>query len=368
MVLSEQAGILILDKQSQTNTDQQELENIISSREDGFGAILRRRREAKNMTLRDVVRELHLDEKFIQAIECEDYKQLPVPAFVCGYIRNYARLLGLQHESLVADYKKCVGNQVIEPELRVTKQKQINNSSMQSTFFIFVFKIILFAALVFGSWNLWLYISEHYLKNTQAIDNDVELSIDSPIINAVDDTETLLLPVIDTASSEGTAITTEALQEAIVDTGNIAVEMNETVVELVDEVSTEVEISIETEISPNEAAESIANPESTSNENTNNEPVVIEKVVNVTENTNQLIDKKLILEFSGDSWIKIKDAANKTLSSGTKKSGLILTLEGLRPYSMTIGNATKVKVTIDGQIFDHSAFTNENSIARYTLP
>lgn len=361
MVLSKQAGILILDKQSQINTDQQKLEDIISSREDGFGSILRRRREEKNMTLSDVVRQLHLDEKFIQAIECEDNTQLPAPAFVCGYIRNYARLLDLQHEGLIADYKKSLGEQVIEPELKVTKQKQISNSSIKSTLIILVFKLILLVGLVFGSWNLWLYISEHYLKTSPTIENGTELSINSPVIDSIDnDSETLLLPIIDTASLENAAIETETLQQAAVDSDNIVADMDETVVEVVvDEFSTEVGAPTEIEIPLNAVEESVSETESITNKS-----VVVEEDINISEVT----DNKLILEFSGDSWIKIKDATNKTLSSGTKKSGLVLTLEGQRPYSMTIGNAGKVKVMIDGQIYDHRDFMNENSIARYTLP
>ncbi len=360
MVLSKQAGILILDKQSQINTDQQKLDDIISSREDGFGSILRRRREEKNMTLSDVVRQLHLNEKFIQAIECEDNTQLPAPAFVCGYIRNYARLLDLQHEGLIADYKQSLGDHVIEPELKVTKQKQISNSSIKSTIIILVFKLILLVGLVFGSWNLWLYISEHYLKTSPTIENDTELSINSPFMDSIDnDAETLLLPVIDTASLENAAIETETLQQPVVDSDNIAVEVDETIVEVVVDDVSEVDASIEIEIPSNAVEESVSETESTTSES-----VVVEEDINILEVT----DNKLILEFYGDSWIKIKDATNKTLSYGTKKSGLVLTLEGQRPYSMTIGNAGKVKIMIDGKIYDHRDFMNENSIARYTLP
>ena len=377
MVLSGQAGILILDKQAKQNieqnkSDQQSLKDIISSRENGFGLILKQCRERKNLSLDDIAKKLHLDTKIIQALDNEDYTQLPAPAFVCGYIRNYAKYLGLQPEALIADYKKHSGSEAIEPELKVSKQKKITNSSLQGTFFILLFKLLLLGALVAGSWYLWLYISDNFINNVRQTENAIELTDEltiKPLSNGVedDDPETLLLPAIDNESlneniiqsneSLATIKTSDVLDN---ETSQPALEdVNEPVIELAGS-------AIETEgILPN--GELINDSTNTlSAENIDNKMVQEAEAMEI--NDNPIADNQLILEFSADSWIKIKDATKKTISSGTKKSGTVLNLTGQRPYDMTVGNANKVKISIDGQVFDHSSFINENSIARFTLP
>lgn len=363
MVLSRQAGILILDNQSkqskeQSNTEQQDLQDIILSREDGFGVALKRAREERNLSIGDVAKELHLDKKFIQAIETEDYTLLPAPAFVCGYIRNYAKLIELQPEALIADYKK---GEALEPELKVSKQKRIRDFSIKSTFFLLLFKLLLLLCLVFGSWYLWLYISEHYINVSTTTNDNMELSIEAPITDSLtvfsenDSEEKLSLPVIDNYVTENTVI-----------------EVNENTIDVVDEVTTGEAATgeVATETSLPEVERSFDNVVTivSAENSTDRISTDIDEAAELKESLNIVTNRQLMLDFSGNSWIKIKDANGKTLSSGTQKSGIVLKLEGQRPYDMTIGNAQKVKVYIDGQLFDHSAFINKNGIARFTLP
>ncbi|MGH8662067.1 MAG: helix-turn-helix domain-containing protein, partial [Burkholderiales bacterium] len=57
-------------------------------------------RQAQNLTTADVARRLKLSVWQIEALESGQYHQLPGPMFVRGFIRNYARLLGLDPEEL----------------------------------------------------------------------------------------------------------------------------------------------------------------------------------------------------------------------------------------------------------------------------
>lgn len=58
-----------------------------------LGATLRAAREARGASIEDASRALKLSVAQIQAIEADDYSQLPSPIFVRGFIRTYARLL-----------------------------------------------------------------------------------------------------------------------------------------------------------------------------------------------------------------------------------------------------------------------------------
>jgi len=61
----------------------------------GPGHLLRSAREAAGMSVRDVSAQLRLDERTIAALESDDFSGLPAPTFVRGYLRGYARLLGV---------------------------------------------------------------------------------------------------------------------------------------------------------------------------------------------------------------------------------------------------------------------------------
>ena len=61
----------------------------------GPGARLREAREAANISIDRIATSLLLDPNIIKAIEEDAYDRLPAPAFVRGYLRGYARMLGL---------------------------------------------------------------------------------------------------------------------------------------------------------------------------------------------------------------------------------------------------------------------------------
>ena len=73
-----------------------------AERADGApGALLGAAREAQNLSVADVARQLKLSRAQVEALEAGDYEQLPGPVFVRGFIRNYARLLKLDPEPLL---------------------------------------------------------------------------------------------------------------------------------------------------------------------------------------------------------------------------------------------------------------------------
>ena len=69
-----------------------------------IGARLAAARKACELDQRVVANELHLDLGTIEALENDDKAALPAAIFVKGYLRNYARLVGLPEEEIVSDY------------------------------------------------------------------------------------------------------------------------------------------------------------------------------------------------------------------------------------------------------------------------
>ena len=70
--------------------------------EGGLGAWLRARREARGYDIERVERETRIDRGYVQAIEREQYDLLPAPVYARGFVRGYARYLGLDEEEALA--------------------------------------------------------------------------------------------------------------------------------------------------------------------------------------------------------------------------------------------------------------------------
>jgi len=69
------------------------------------GHVLAAAREAARMTVEEAATQLRLGVRQIQALENDDATALPGPAFVRGFLRNYAKLLGLNSEELLAAHR-----------------------------------------------------------------------------------------------------------------------------------------------------------------------------------------------------------------------------------------------------------------------
>jgi len=90
-----------------------------------YGKRLIAAREARQLSVEDVAAQLNLHHSVISALEQERHDQLPTPAFVRGYLRSYARLLGIDGDELVREYGSSgmqdplpgamVGNEVVQP-------------------------------------------------------------------------------------------------------------------------------------------------------------------------------------------------------------------------------------------------------------
>lgn len=72
---------------------------------DELGHILREARETKGLTLQEVQEETRINTRYLEALENGDYESLPTPVHVRGFLRNYARYLGLDPQPLLDRYE-----------------------------------------------------------------------------------------------------------------------------------------------------------------------------------------------------------------------------------------------------------------------
>jgi cytoskeletal protein RodZ len=90
-----------------------------------FGDNLRRERELRGITLREISEATKISFRFLQALEQDRIDVLPGGLFPRAFVRQYARHLGLDAEKLVAEYLYLHGElpvpekRPVEPRLRV---------------------------------------------------------------------------------------------------------------------------------------------------------------------------------------------------------------------------------------------------------
>lgn len=70
-----------------------------------IGEQLRAQREARGESLRDVENATKIRTRYLAALEADDIKTLPADVYALGFLRSYARHLGLDAEGLVREWR-----------------------------------------------------------------------------------------------------------------------------------------------------------------------------------------------------------------------------------------------------------------------
>ena len=113
------------------------------------GERLREEREKKNLSLEEVSRATKIRPSFLTAIEKGDYNKLPSGTYAHGFVRNYAKYLGLRDNELLALFKREYDE---EKYLKVLPEGLVRRGDFPIRKIIFnrTFKIIIviFVALI----------------------------------------------------------------------------------------------------------------------------------------------------------------------------------------------------------------------------
>ncbi|GAK59438.1 hypothetical protein U27_06423 [Candidatus Vecturithrix granuli] len=72
-----------------------------------FGVFLRKERELRGMTLEEISHQTKVHTRFLEAIELDDFSLLPAKAFAKGFLRSYARMVGLDEELVITNFEYC---------------------------------------------------------------------------------------------------------------------------------------------------------------------------------------------------------------------------------------------------------------------
>ncbi len=100
---------------------------------ESFGARLKREREKKGVTLDDISLNTKIGTRMLRALEDEHFDQLPGGIFNKGFVRAYARHLGLDEDQAIADYLAASGDtppaKIIEPQVAEALEARAQETS-----------------------------------------------------------------------------------------------------------------------------------------------------------------------------------------------------------------------------------------------
>lgn len=91
-----------------------------------FGEELRREREIRGISLKEIADATKVSKRFLEALERNDHRTLPAPVFTRGFVREYARYVGLNVEEIVNRYNfAAASDDRIEKPPNIEKYPQV---------------------------------------------------------------------------------------------------------------------------------------------------------------------------------------------------------------------------------------------------
>ncbi len=280
----------------------------------GSGSLLAAERKKQSRTVEEIADELNLSITQIRTIELDQSEGLPEPTYVRGYIRAYARLLGMDADSVLEHYLNP--NWQRGSRLDDMPRGIGSANEREKTSFFTPAKIV--AIIVVAAILGFLWMTGQF---------DTLLNGDDPQVVGTQS---------QSAPSQGTQ-------------------------------SSSAQSSPVSQVGPgSEETTELNNPALT-----NSEPGVGE----VTAPADSLpaqsinpsgIENRLSLSFSDTSWVDIRDGNGERLAYKSYAQGEDLSVSATTPMSVFIGNAKAVTATLNGDAYDISQF-REGVFARFTI-
>ena len=112
---------------------------------ENFGSYLKHERELRGVPLEEISGATKIHIRFLQALEDNQFDELPGEVFIKGYIRSYANIIGSDVEEMLNIYEESVGNKTEN----ISESVPPSNISAK-TFLGFALLGLIILALIFG--------------------------------------------------------------------------------------------------------------------------------------------------------------------------------------------------------------------------
>lgn len=290
---------------------------------EGFGAVLKRAREAQGISLGDMAARSRLSVQQLRAIEEERMNELPEPVYVRAFIRGIAQVLDVDYEPLIADYAQRFGSAEVGvlPDHDPATEIVVHSRQRRIGLNLGLVALVLVAL---GA-GVWAYLNDEPNQPVPPVETVVtpkpaeEAKAPETAEPAAQKTE--VKP--DVAASESTQPTQE---------------INTTERELTKPVDHPAKV-VE---APKEVQKSVEQP---------------------VAKTNQ---RQFKLQTSDACWVQIKLPNGKSLFAKEMRANDVERLQVPVGSKVTVGNANVLMLTVDGQPFELKKVTR-NGICRFDV-
>ncbi|MEE8481936.1 MAG: RodZ domain-containing protein [Acidiferrobacterales bacterium] len=307
------------------------MEEVSKPRQDkpvkGPGEILAETRLKLGLEPDNVAQILHLSRLQIEALEANDFDNLPEPTYVRGYLRSYSQLLNIDPQPVIDSYNDAIGGWKSTTYSGLAVERQISSND----------NLIRFATLgvigvVFGLAVVW-WLGEDETPTAVPIPAEVVPAINNDNLNA---------PATENSSNENTPVVA-APGEAVISENSISI----TPVG-----PTAVPKPVNTQTLP--LIRNVQTHPFTESRPMASETITATAVTSVVGNGTRA---KLVLRTNGPSWADIRDANDNKLLYETVPAGRVITVEGEAPLQVFLGNANVVSLELDGVEYNFDQFT-----------
>ena len=306
------------------------------------GETLRQARENNGWTLAEVALKLNLTVSSLSNLEAGAFDKLPGHTFARGYIRAYAKLLGMDQAALVHEFDVYTGTDSTGSSVhslgRIEEPVRVSHTILR------IVSLILLLAVIGGGFLWWQDQTSMRTKDligltpehveVEGADGTTQIHpLDEPEDQAVAEAKTegdAAVPVEPAGDQTGaTALTLPAAPEAAV------------AVAPAPAIPAPVAQAAPTPVPPVAPASAVA------------------PAAPVTETAPAVAGAgKVGVQYIADCWTQVTDANGKVLFGGLKRKGENLEVSGKPPLSLRLGYARGAQVTYNGQAVDVAPFTS----------
>ncbi|OPB00711.1 RodZ domain-containing protein [Pseudomonas synxantha] len=302
------------------------------------GETLRQARESNGWSLAEVALKLNLTSTSLANLEAGAFDKLPGHTFARGYIRAYAKLLGIDQAVLVQEFDQFTGTDAQGSNVhglgRIEEPTRVSHTILR------IVSLLLLVAVVGGGFVWW---------QDQASQRNKDLTS-----NAMEHVE------VESADGTTQIHPLDEPEDQAVAEGQAAPQVPATAEQPTPQVGTTPADTAAVQAPVTPAAPVVQAPAAPAPAPATPAPAAPAAPAMSPPTTPALIagDGRVQITFIADCWTQVTDGNGKVLFSGLKRKGDTLDQGGKPPLTLRLGFARGAQVAYNGQPVDVAPFTS----------
>ena len=390
--LATTSGSEMLGSQSEVSEPQE----AQATSEYSTGQILANARNAMGISVKDLAEQIRVPLNVVKQIEADDLPSNLPETFVRGYIRSYAKKVGVAESDVLKEIDSMAASAPDAMEMHsFSKRSKRKRIERRLTIISWVIVAVLAIALV--AW--WVQtkgaemLAEQTSELTSSVDdvnpNDDGIAVqtgqpkiqEGMTVDASDELDSDTSSKGEqSANSQGANSDSSGETESTVPQSQLtikapATQVNQQPINKSEQNQGVQDVNESSVVGSTQTSGASANGAANSETensvvNAEQAPVVLSKAEQRLLADNGEADPedfmKVEFEFENDCWVEVYDAFEERIAIGNKPAGYLMSLNAQGPFRVLLGNPAGVKIWVNGSPFDMSDLP-KNRVARFEV-